>query len=258
MSKNFKNINQAMQLISALGWQDIKQKYRRSVIGPLWITLSMGILIISVGVVFGGIFKAPLYEFLPFLTAGLVIWTFISTVITEGTNCFIAAEGIIKELPVPLFVHIGRIIWRNFIIMSHNIIILPLVMLYYDQDFKIISLFALFGFIILVLNLFWIVFLIALICTRYRDFTQIIISGLQVAFYITPVMWMPNLLQSSRYKILLEYNPFSNYIELIRGPLLGFMPNELNWAYSIASLVFGIIITIITYNKYRYKLVYWI
>src|SRR5690606_38293826 len=90
-------------LVGMLGWQDVRQRYRRSVLGPFWLTISMGIMIFTIGVVFGHIFKTPMQEFLPFLAIGLILWGFISSVITEGCMGFIAAEGIIKQLPIPLF-----------------------------------------------------------------------------------------------------------------------------------------------------------
>ncbi len=114
-------------LASLLGWQDVRQRYRRSALGPFWLTISMGVMIATIGIVFGQIFKSPMKEFLPFLSVGIILWGFISSVVTEGCAGFIAAEGIIKQLPIPLFVHILRMIWRNVIILGNNIVIVPLI-----------------------------------------------------------------------------------------------------------------------------------
>ena len=89
-------------LIGTLGWQDVRQRYRRSSIGAFWLTISMGVMIGTIGIVFGQIFKSPMNEFLPFLSVGLILWGFISTVITEGCSGFIAGEAVIKQLPIPL------------------------------------------------------------------------------------------------------------------------------------------------------------
>ena len=32
-----------------LGWQDIKQRYRRSVLGPFWITIATGTTAVAMG-----------------------------------------------------------------------------------------------------------------------------------------------------------------------------------------------------------------
>ena len=96
-----------------LAYSDIRQRYRRSSLGPFWITISMGVTIACIGIIFGSIFKSPMSEFLPFLSAGLIIWGFISSVLTEATTVFPNAEGIIRQLPIPLFSHIFRMIMRN-------------------------------------------------------------------------------------------------------------------------------------------------
>src|SRR5258708_94942 len=116
-------------LAGMLGWQDVRQRYRRSAVGPFCLTISMGAMIGSIGVVFRHIFKTPMSGFLPFLAAGMILWGLVSSVINEGCTGFIAAEGIIKQLPIPLNVHILRLLWRNLIIFAHNLVIFPLVLL---------------------------------------------------------------------------------------------------------------------------------
>jgi hypothetical protein len=76
-----------------LGWQDIRQSYRRSVFGQLWITIGMSVTIAAIGIVFGTIFGTPLQVFLPYLASGLIMWGLISGVLNEGNLAFIAAEG---------------------------------------------------------------------------------------------------------------------------------------------------------------------
>src|SRR6476620_2056681 len=98
-------------LVGMLGWQDVRQRYRRSAVGPFWLTISMGVMIGTIGLVFGQIFNSPMKDFLPFLAAGMILWSFISTCVLEGCTSLIAAESIIKQLPIPLFVHILRTIW---------------------------------------------------------------------------------------------------------------------------------------------------
>src|SRR3546814_9209460 len=61
-------------LVGMLGWQDVRQRYRRSALGPFWLTISMGVMIATIGVVFGSIFKTPMVEFFPFLSLGLILW----------------------------------------------------------------------------------------------------------------------------------------------------------------------------------------
>jgi lipopolysaccharide transport system permease protein len=76
-----------------LGWQDLKQSYRRSPIGPFWLTVNSGILIATMGVVFGVLFDMELRDYLPYLAVGLVTWNFLSTALNEACNVFVHSEG---------------------------------------------------------------------------------------------------------------------------------------------------------------------
>lgn len=249
---------QRYRLIGTLGWQDVRQRYRRSALGPFWLTISMGVMIGTIAIVFGQIFKSPFKEFLPFLAVGLILWGFISTVITEGCTGFIAADAVIKQLPIPLAVHAFRQIWRNMIILAHNIVIFPLVLLAVGKPPSVDMWLALPGFILLVLNLTWISIFLGVVSARYRDIPQIIASLMQVVFYLTPIMWLPSLLPQRAGSYILDLNPFFHFLEIVRAPLLGQLPSAENWITSIVIAVIGWILTIALYARYRRRIAYWL
>lgn len=245
-------------LIGMLGWQDVRQRYRRSAVGPFWLTISMGVMIGTIGIVFGQIFNSPMHEFLPFLAAGMIFWGYMVTVITDGCMCFISSEGIIKQLPIPLFVHILRMLWRNVIILAHNIVILPLVFFAVGKPVSSEALLCIPGLVLLSINLAWVALLLAIICARYRDLPQIINSVLLVIFYITPIMWMPNMLPQRAGRYMLDMNPFYYLLEIVRAPLLSQMPTMTDWVVSLAIALLGWILTITVYGTYKRRVAYWL
>jgi lipopolysaccharide transport system permease protein len=249
---------QGYQLAGILGWQDIRQRYRRSSLGPFWLTISMGVLIAALGFIFGTIFGAPLKQFLPFLAIGLIIWTLITTSLNEGCTGFIAAEGMIKQMPLPLFTYIMRVLWTNLIIFAHNLIILPFVLLIFWLVPQATALLAIAGLVLLMLNLSWLALIFGIICTRYRDVPQIISNLLQVSFYLTPIIWMPEMMPKRAGLLLLNANPFFHLIEVIRAPLLGGVPSVLNWQVCILLAIFGWIFTILFYGRFRSRIAYWL
>jgi lipopolysaccharide transport system permease protein len=197
-------------------------------------------------------------EFLPFLAVGMILWSFISSVITEGCTGFIAAEGIIKQLPIPLFVHILRMIWRNVLILAHNIVIFPLVLLAVGKPLNLFVLIAIPGFLLVLINLIWIALILAVICARYRDIPQVVGSILQVVFYLTPIMWMPNLLPQRAGLYLLDLNPAYHLLEIVRSPLLGQLPTETNWVVSLVLALVGWGMAIAVYGRYKRLIAYWL
>lgn len=251
---SIKNIKLALFLAKA----DIRQRYRRSLLGPFWITLSTAILIGTIGFIFGNIFHSAKKEFLPYLSSGLIIWTFIASSINEATHVFPSNEGIIRQLPIPLFTHVMRMIARNFYIFCHNIVIFPLVCFFCHFPLTPTIFFALLGLILLMLNLGWLTLLVAIVCTRYRDLSQIVSSLLQVFFYVTPIIWLPNLMTERVGNFVLMINPFFHLIQSVREPFLGSFPTFSNIAFCLIMAVFGWTLTITFYEKYRNRIPYWL
>jgi ABC-type polysaccharide/polyol phosphate export permease len=254
VSKSIKQID----LAGTLGWQDVKQRYRRSKLGPFWLTISMGVLIAALAMVFGTIFNSPLNEFLPFLAIGIILWTYISTVINEGCTAFISADALIKQLPLPMFLHVLRVIWRNLVILAHNLVIIPLVFLVFLRPVDWVMLLAIPGLILTTVTLAWMGLFAGILCTRYRDLTQIVTSILQIAFYVTPIIWMPSMLSGRPGFGLLDFNPFYHLIEVIRAPLLGIEPTLTNWWVSFGIALVGWIFTLVLYGRYKNRISYWL
>ncbi|CAG2128582.1 hypothetical protein LMG31506_00501 [Cupriavidus yeoncheonensis] len=218
----------------------------------------MGVMIGTIGVVFGQIFKSPLKEFLPYLSAGMILWTFVSSVIMEGCTGFIAAEGIIKQLPIPLFVHILRMIWRNLLILAHNIVILPLVFLIVGKPLSIVAFLSIPGLLLAIVNLMWVALILAVLCARYRDLPQMVNSVLQVIFYLTPIMWLPSSLPERAGLYLLDMNPVYHLLEIVRSPLLGQLPTATNWNVSLALALIGWGVAITVFGRYKHRIAYWL
>lgn len=249
---------QNYSLIGMMGWQDVRHRYKRSSLGAFWLTISMGIMIAIMGIIFSKIFHTPLREFLPFLSAGMILWGFISATATDGCIGFSASFNIIKQLDIPLFAHIARVIWRNIIVFGHNIVILPIVMVAVGQSISWTMLLSLPGFLILTINLGWITLFLGIICARYRDLSPIIASILQILFYLTPIMWMPNRLPERANLYLVDSNPFYHLIAIVRQPLLGQAPTTLNWTASLAFALCGWIIALVIYARYQRRIPYWL
>lgn len=253
------SVNTTIRLTVLLGWQDVLQAYRRSVVGPFWLTFGMAAQIAIMGTVFGLIFKTELEDFLPFLTIGIIVWGFISSTMNEGCFSFIAGESVIKQLNIPLIVHPLRVLWRNLVIFGHNILILPLVFLIFLKQPDWIALLAIPGLIILLGNLGWIIVVLGLLSARYRDMPPIVNSLATVAFYLTPIMWYPKLIGNNELAhILLGFNPFYHLVQIIRLPLLGEAPTMENWMISICMLLLGVLGSRLVFLKNRHKIAFWV
>lgn len=239
-----------------LGWHDIRQRYRRSLIGPLWLTISTGIMVLALGVLYAGLFKFDVSTYLPYLGVGLITWSLISTVINESGAVFVSSEQMVRQIKLPFTLHVNRMLWRNVIIFAHNGAIYVAILLYFRFWPGANALWAIPGFALLIANLMWACLLLGLLSARFRDIPQIVANFMQVAFFLTPIMWLPELL-SSRPAVV-AMNPFHHLIEIVRAPLLGKPPSSFSWAFASILAVGGWALTIYMFARYRRRIPYWV
>lgn len=239
-----------------LAWHDIRQRYRRSVLGPLWFTLSTSIMVCVLGTLYSKILHQEISHYLPFLAAGLVVWQFISISAMEGCNVFITYSTIIKQLDISLTVHVCRVVWRNFVILLHSLPIVILAKLFFgewpNQEILLLPI----SLMLLLLNAVWPVVLLGILCARYRDVFPIVSNFLQVAFFLTPVMWTPDVLGGRSW--VASYNPLYHLIEIVRAPLLGGAIQADSWFWSSGMALIGLGISQFFMARYRDRVAYWV
>src|SRR6266508_2269185 len=110
---------------SAMAMQDIRLRYRGSVLGPFWLTISTVIMVAAIGLIYARLFNMDVGRYLPFLTIGLVIWQFVSLLIMEGCQTFMGSQHVISQVSLPFWVHAWRAMYRNLIVLTHNFVIVP-------------------------------------------------------------------------------------------------------------------------------------
>jgi len=240
-----------------LGWHDIRQRYRRSALGPFWITITMGVTIGSIGLVFGILFGQDLHNFLPFVAAGTIVWGLLSTLITEGCTIFISSESLIRQIKLPYSMHIFRLAWRTIIIFAHNIWVFVVTAVLFRTWPTVMTVLAIPGLLLIILNAVWMALLLAVFCARFRDIPLIVTSALQLLYIITPIIWLPGSMRGT-HSYLYEFNPFYHLLELVRAPLLGHGPTTANWGVGLTLALAGWLITFAVFARYRWRIPYWI
>ena len=246
----------AYHLWGMLGWQDIRRRYRRSVLGPFWLTISMGVLVAALGTLYAMLFNVEVTRFMPFLALGFIVWTMIHGVISDACVAFVGAEGIIKQTDLPLSVHVYRAMWRSLISFAHNIVIFVVVAVVFDIWPSWAGLLALPGLVLLILNGVWIGLFLGLVSARFRDLPPIVDSVMRIAFFVTPIIWMPEMMGGRA--VLLDFNPFFHFVELVRAPLLGQLPGHVSWLVATGITVSGWTLALMMYVRYRRRIAYWV
>lgn len=254
--KDFKDGLASIHVWPMLGWLEIKQRYRRSVLGPFWLTISTGAMIGGMGPLYGHLFGLDIATYFPYLSVSFIVWLLIANVANDACMVFISAEGFIKQMKTPLTVYILRMVWKNLIIFAHNLVIIFLIVLAWPPAIAWHMLLIPLGVLFIAINGIWLGAFLGLLCARFRDIPQIVSSLVQVAFFLTPVMWKPEMLGGSQWAA--AWNPFYHFLEVVRAPLLAAATNWFSWTVVLGITVIGYAVTLLLFARYRARIAYWV
>ena len=242
-------------LWTTLAIQDIKLRYRGSVLGPFWLTISTVVMVASMGVIYSTLFNVSPRTYLPYLAIGLILWGYISGAISEGCQTFLSAEGIIQTVPLPYSVHAYRAVFRNLIVLAHSVIIIPIGLLIFQIpiDWRILEIIP--ALILYTVNGIWISIFFGMLSARFRDVPPIVANFTQILFFLTPIIYPVASL--GKWRAIADFNPAFAAIDVIRAPLLGVATSPYSWLTLFAATMIGCVGTFFIFARFRARIAYW-
>jgi lipopolysaccharide transport system permease protein len=239
----------------ALAAGDIRSKYRRTMLGPWWITATNAITALIMGAVAGRFLGADMKTYLPHFMVSMTIWNFIASSLGESCYTMINAGGMIKAVDMPILIHVMRMVQRNLIIFLHNIAIIPVIWLIYPWSIGFVSLLSLFGLALVYIFIVSLTTIVSMICVRYRDVPPVMNAIIQLLFFISPIIWAPGQIKGGTFIVAL--NPIAYLLAVTRDPLMGIVPSLASWAGAFGCVAVLTAAMIFIYTRYRSRVVYW-
>tara|TARA_R110002074_G_scaffold402151_1_gene604051 strand:+ start:2488 stop:3270 length:783 start_codon:yes stop_codon:yes gene_type:complete len=244
------------QLWLHLGWSEVARRYRRTVLGPFWHTLTLGIFILAMGTIWSSVLKTDFRSYAYHLTPSLIAWSFISATVVEGTGVFLNARQTVLTVNIPFPVLVFGLVWKLAITFAHHLLLIVVLMLVFQTTPNLNTLLLFPGLLFAYLNGLWMAFLIGIVCLRFRDVQMLVSVGMQIAQFVTPVFW-PVALIAPKLVWVVQYNPLYHLLQLIREPLVGRAPDPENWVWCIGLFVGGSIVTLLIYGAVNRRMAYW-
>ncbi len=241
-------------LWTTLAWRDMLQRYRGSVLGPFWITLSMIIWVVAIGWMYSRLFSQELETYVPYLCSGTIVWRLFTDVVTDACSCFTNASSIIQTIRLPLTVHVFRVVCRAGLIFLHNLAAQIPVMLYFDVPITAGVFWFIPGFAIVAFCGAWVALLVGTLCARFHDVPPIISSLLMLVFFTTPILWVPEMAVGRRAELLL-LNPIYHLLEALRAPMLGVTP-QASWTILFGVSLVGAAVSFEVFRRFRSQIVH--
>lgn len=246
------------ELWGRLGFLEVKRRYRRTIIGPFWSALSLAIFVGAMGTVGSSLWKLEIATYLPYLATGMLVWLMISTMVTEACNLFIGNGHFFRQMRFNYSTLAYALVWRNLIVFMHNLIIYVVVILIFGRHMlSPATLLVVPGLLLVMANGVWIAVLLGMLCLRFRDVQQLVMSILQISMLVTPIFWPETQLQGGSRIVFVDFNPLFHFVNLVRAPLTGQAPQLESYLAVLAISVIGWTATMMIFNRFRKRIVFW-
>ena len=239
-----------------LAWSDTRARYSKSILGPFWLTFGNLISILGLSVVWSALLKQDMHTFVPTITIGMIVWQLVSGAITDGATTFIRQAQVIRNVSMPVWFFVVRSLTRQVINLLHNLVIAIGVIWYFKLPVTSVTLLAIVGLLLVILNLLWMTYVLGLLGARFRDLEYTITALMPLFFFITPVIFRADKLPLSLKIIWL--NPLSYFIDVVRTPVFGEIPALKTYVVMLSLLAVGTLISYILNHRYSHRLAFWL
>jgi homopolymeric O-antigen transport system permease protein len=242
---------------SYLSVENVKNRYRRTVLGPWWLTLQMVIFIVGMSIVFGQLLNNDLSTFLPYVGLGFMAFSLLSGLTNTAAVVFIAGSSTLKSTRQPLSNLVLRDVGVEFINFAHNMVIYVVFLVIGLVPLSPKILIALPIVVVIAANGLFVGLWLGIAVARFRDLQPFINSILGVAIFFSPVFYnLDNL--SPAVRNLLVWNPFTYLIMAFRAPLIG---EPLRPSYYVGTAIVTVInvaLGLAVFTRARSQLPYWV
>ncbi len=240
-----------------LGLQDIRRRFRRSVLGAGWIFIQLAVTIAALGVVYGHLLGQDMRTFLPFLAVGLVLWGFITASVVEGGQAFVVSEGYIKQIGLPIQVYVFRAFVSITVASAISLSSYVVVALAYAVPVGWGTLWGVPGLLLMTAVGFLLALIFAHLTACFRDTPHLASTALQILFFVTPVLWPGELLRGRRVQWVVDANPLYHLLEVVRRPLLSSQPAAMvDYLVTVGVLAVLIAVAFVVVAAYSRRIVY--
>jgi lipopolysaccharide transport system permease protein len=239
---------------------DLRNRYRRSVLGIGWSLLHPILMTAVLCAVFCPLFRVDYRQFAPYLLAGLAFWNFLVTTASQGCHCFFQGEAYIRQQAAPLMIYPLRTVLGTAI---HGLAALSVVLTFtwcihgFGNVPALLSLVPTLGLMFL---LGWSV---ALCCgltnVIFQDTQHLIEVVFQILFYLTPIMYPAKVLAERRMEWLVKYNPLAAFLDLLRVPILdGQVPAWGAYATALGMVAVLLAMAMFALNRLERRLIFYL
>jgi ABC-type polysaccharide/polyol phosphate export permease len=241
-----------------LSWQAIRAQYRRTYLGPWWITLQTVIFIAGLSFLFGILLGRSMETFVPYVAMGFILFTWMTGMISSGANAFVGNSAALHTTPGPLSVYVLRGFATSTIQFLHDLIVIVAVIIVFQVQLTWSLVLFPLGLVLIIVNGIAVGLWLGPVVARYRDVGQLVGSVVRVLFFVTPIFWVADELSAGQRAVLAGWNPLAYLLDISRSPLLGLTPTTISMIGAGVVTVVNVTVGIVHFSRVRERLAYWV
>ena len=240
-----------------MGWQDFTTLGIGSRLGKWWPTIGLAIRVTFVGLVLGLVLGARSPDYIPWLATGWTVWGMISSAITGTSGAMNGNKGLMLALPMPKEAFVVKVIVKELLLLVQNSLVVLGVLIVFRVPVTPAVLLLIPGLLMTAVFLYGLGLILAPMVAKYKDLGPFITSIIGVMFFVLPIMWQPESIQSELAHLILGLNPLYHYLQIVRLPLLSEVPTGLNYLLAGVGAIVVLGIGMLVMRQTRNKIVYW-
>lgn len=255
-SSFFRELYDKRNVLYQLIGQQLILRYRRTMLGYFWTLINPLLMMGVMAIVFSTLFKSDLKNFTIFLFAGMIPWTFFSSVVSQSGSAFINNEGLIKKIYLPKILFPLSIAFALLIDSVLSFIALATIIMCVGGTLSWALLFLPIAYILLFLFSIGIGLITSVATVFFRDLQHVILIAMQGLFYLTPVLYKYDAL-AGKVAWLVDLNPVVPFIELFRSPLyLAKLPGESTVMHATVIALTTFVVGLIVFRRHEKQIVF--
>jgi len=237
-------------------YQKVRLQYARSLIGPLWLTATMALQLVALTYLFSGLFGADMSVIAPWVTVGVIAWTFFSSSLNESSSILLVNKPYIMESETSITGFVIRVLMKNLIVAAHHLVLLVILIVWFRLWPNAEWLWLLASLPVYVITTASLALILAILTPRFRDLGPLTENILMVGFFLTPVLWRPQSLV--RNEFIATFNPLTHLLAIVRQPLLGHAPQTLSWVIALWACGLSLLTALLLLATLRRRIAFWI
>ncbi|MDI6910884.1 ABC transporter permease [Nocardioides sp.] len=241
-----------------LAIEQVKNQYRRTVIGPWWLTLQTAAMVSGLAVLFGSIFGQPLHDFLPYIGGGFIGFWLLSGLTGQGAGVFVNNASTLTSTRQPLSALVFHAVTFELLQFGHNLVIIASLAALGLVPLGVEILLVAPAVLIILLNGLAVGLWLGPTVARFRDVGPLVASIMQMMMFFTPVFWSVDDVDGSGRNALVAWNPFAYLLDLFRDPLLGEFPSAATWTGVAGVTAVNVALAVWVFSRARSRLPYWV